>query len=112
MLRELSASELSDGTLRYLLLAAALFSPQPPELLVFNEPESSLHPDLIGALGRLIAGAAERSQIIVVSHDESLTGLLESDPACVPIRLYKECGETQIEGADVISQRGWKWPSR
>ena len=40
----LSAAELSDGTLRYLLWVAALLSPRPPELLVLNEPEASLHP--------------------------------------------------------------------
>lgn len=112
MLRQLSASELSDGTLRYLLLATALYSPRPPELLVLNEPEASLHPELIEALGRLILSAAERSQLIVVSHDSRLTEMLRSDSVCVPIRLQKRLGETIIEGADLISQRGWKWPSR
>ena len=42
-----SAAELSDGTLRYLLWVAALLTPRPPELLVLNEPETSLHPDLL-----------------------------------------------------------------
>jgi predicted ATPase len=53
MLRPLSAAELSDGTLRYLLWAVALLTPQPPPLMVLNEPETSLHPDLLPALGRL-----------------------------------------------------------
>lgn len=43
LLRTLSAAELSDGTLRYLLWAAALLTPRPPELMVLNEPETSLH---------------------------------------------------------------------
>src|SRR5882724_605821 len=47
LLRTLSAAELSDGTLRYLLWAAALLTPRPPELMVMNEPETSLHPDLL-----------------------------------------------------------------
>lgn len=72
LLRALKASELSDGTLRYLLLVAALLTPRPPELLVLNEPETSLHPDLLPALGRLIALAAESSQVIVVSHASRL----------------------------------------
>ena len=55
LLRPLKAAELSDGTLRYLLWIAALLSPRPPELLVLNEPETSLHPDLLPALARLIA---------------------------------------------------------
>ena len=55
LLRPLKAAELSDGTLRYLLWVAALLTPRPPGLLVLNEPETSLHPDLLPALGRLIA---------------------------------------------------------
>lgn len=48
LLRPLRTAELSDGTLRYLLWIAALLSPRPPALLVLNEPETSLHPDLLG----------------------------------------------------------------
>ena len=63
LLRPLEASELSDGTLRYLLLAAALFSPRLAPLLVLNEPENSLHPDLLQPLARLIQAAAQRTQV-------------------------------------------------
>jgi predicted ATPase len=55
LLRGLKAAELSDGTLRDLLWVAALHTPRPPGLLVLNEPETSLHPDLPPPLGRLIA---------------------------------------------------------
>ena len=61
LLRPLKGAELSDGTLRYLLWIAALLTPRPPGLLVLNEPETSLHPDLLPALGRLIAQASERT---------------------------------------------------
>ena len=50
LLRRLTAAELSDGTLRYLLWVAALLTPRPPELMVLNEPEASLHPDVLPAL--------------------------------------------------------------
>ena len=72
LLRPLSAAELSDGTLRYLLWTAALLTTRPPELMVLNEPETSLHPDLLPALARLIVAAAARTQIVVVSHAQSL----------------------------------------
>src|SRR5262249_20128960 len=52
--RELSAKELSDGTLQYLCLLAALLSPRPAPLMVLNEPETSIHPDLLGPLAELI----------------------------------------------------------
>lgn len=75
LLRPLRVSELSDGTLRYLLLVAALMTPRPPPLIVLNEPETSLHPDLVAPLGRLIANASQRSQLIVVTHSTPLAEL-------------------------------------
>jgi hypothetical protein len=55
LLRPLGATELPDGTLRYLLWIATLLSPRPPAFLVLNEPEASLHSDLRPALYRLAA---------------------------------------------------------
>lgn len=112
MSRTLTAAELSDGTLRFLLLAAALLTPRPPKLLVINEPETSLHPDLIPALTRLVARAAEASQVIVVTHNAGLVEKLEKEPDCVPIRLQKPDGQTEIENGSLLDQRGWKWPTR
>lgn len=108
LLRPLKASELSDGTLRYLLLAAALLSPRPPELIILNEPENSLHPSLLPALARLIAKASERSQIIVVSHAEALVSELAEHKSVKLVRLRKELGETIIDDDPVL----WTWPKR
>ena len=93
LLRPLRASELSDGTLRYLLWIAALLSPRPPALLVLNEPENSLHPDLLPALGRLIGEAASRTQVFVVSHSKRLIASLEEHD-CQSLELSKDHGET------------------
>lgn len=112
MLRELTAAELSDGTLRFLLLVAALLTPRPPELMVLNEPENSLHHELIPALGRLIRQASKQSQVIVVSHNSRLVEELESEDDCVSIRLRKQLGETIIENASLLDRYGWKWPTR
>lgn len=112
LLRPLSAAELSDGTLRYLLWIAALLTPCPPSLMVLNEPETSLHPDLLGALARLIAKAAERTQVVVVTHSPRLISSLEEQPGCHSIKLEKNFGETVIVGSDHLSMPTWKWPSR
>ena len=109
LLRSLSVSELSDGTLRYLCLAAALLTPRPPALMILNEPESSLHPDLLPALARLIVRASERSQIIVVSHSPLLVSALETEPLCRSILLEKELSETIVREG---SAAGWTWPTR
>jgi predicted ATPase len=108
LLRPLHVSELSDGTLRYLLLAAALMTPCPPPLVVLNEPETSLHPDLIAPLGRLIAKASQQCQLIVVTHAAVLVELLRDAGGAV-YELVKEAGETVV--SDVTPQT-WTWPVR
>ncbi|MCI3203539.1 MULTISPECIES: AAA family ATPase [Pandoraea] len=110
LLRELSAAELSDGTLRYLLLIAALMTPRPPELMVLNEPEASLHPDLMPALGRLIRRASQRSQLWVVSHSARLAAALEEDPECNAIKLDKSFSATTILDQHRFDRPAWRWP--
>lgn len=112
LLRPLKAAELSDGTLRYLLWVAALLTPRPPGLLVLNEPETSLHPDLLPALGRLIASAAERSQVLVVTHAPKLIGVLEDQAECNAVRLEKRFGETKVVGVAEFDAPPWRWASR
>jgi len=109
LLRPLKGAELSDGTLRYLLLVAALLSPRPPALMILNEPETSLHADLLPPLARLIAKSAERSQIIVVSHAAALVAALSEQAVATQISLEKHLGETVAPDHDVPS---WVWPKR
>jgi predicted ATPase len=113
LLRPLGANELSDGTLRYILLAAALLSPRPPELLVVNEPETSLHPELIPPLARLIVRASRETQLVVVSHSRALVEALsaESEDAS-RIELVKELGRTAVDGQGLLDGPSWTWPAR
>jgi predicted ATPase len=108
LLRPLKTAELSDGTLRYLLLIAALLTPRPPPLMILNEPETSLHPDLLHPLARLIAAAAARSQIIVVSHAAALVEALGEADA-TQIVLTKQLGETVVLAGETPA---WSWPAR
>jgi predicted ATPase len=109
--RPLAAAELSDGTLRYLLWIAALLSPRPPSLLVLNEPETSLHPDLLPALGRLIGKASERTQVFVVSHARRLIAALEGHD-CLAFTLDKQEGETVVIESPDVESGGWTWFER
>ena len=110
LLRPLSAAELSDGTLRYLLLVAALLTPRPPTMMVLNEPETSLHPDLLPALARLISKASAHCQVWVVSHASRLIAALEKEPECNSIVLEKVLGQTGIVGQGMLDQPAWHWP--
>lgn len=112
LLRPLRAAELSDGTLRGLLWIAALLTPRPPALMVLNEPETSLHPDLMPALARLIRRAAQKTQVWVVSHASRLIAALEEDPDCQSITLEKDLGETRIAGQGLLDRPPWEWPER
>jgi len=111
LLRPLSGEELSDGTLRYLLLAVALLAPEPPPLIVLNEPEASLHPDLLQPLAELIAAASETTQVLVVTHAEPLADALEAAGALLH-RLEPGRGGTRISGQGALDRPPWHWPSR
>ncbi len=110
LLRPLRMRELSDGTLRYLLLVAALLSPRPPGILVLNEPESSLHTDLLMPLGRLIVQASYNSQIIVVTHAHELVSAIDGERDITYIALEKQLGETCVEDEGLHAR--WNWPAR
>lgn len=122
MLRPLRAAELSDGTLRFLLWAAALSSPRPPSLMVLNEPETSLHPDLVGPLASLIRAASATTQVVVVTHSKTLLEFLDTVPVAgaadgdeaeaVEIALYKDLGETRVEGLNLLTTPSWDWGRR
>jgi len=96
--RVFQAGELSDGTLRYLALAGALMALRLPAFIALNEPESSLHPDLLEPLARLIAKASERTQIWLVTHSERLAAALAKHGGIKPRAVIKKDGETWIEG--------------
>lgn len=80
--------------------------------MVLNEPETSLHPDLLPALGRLIAHAAERTQLIVVSHSPRLIEALEQTRGCNRLHLEKSFGETVLAGTTLFNVPKWEWPRR
>lgn len=108
--RALGAAELSDGTLRFLMLAAATLSPRPPRLLVLNEPEASLHPTLVPAVAALVAQAAQRTQVVVVTHAPAMVDGLRERARLV--ELVKADGATTVAGQLAFEGPTWAWPAR
>lgn len=96
LLRPLQAREFSDGQLRFLCLCAALLSPRPPSLLALNEPETSLHPDLIDVLARLIVGASKYTQLWITTHSVPLAERIEKHSQIPRVRLHMDNGETGV----------------
>jgi predicted ATPase len=94
--------ELSDGTLQYLCLLAALLSPRPTTLVVLNEPETSLHPDMLPALASLIVHAAQHSQMLVTTHSKPLADLVSAQVPVNTLELEKVKGETRVVGSSAL----------
>lgn len=80
--------------------------------MILNEPEPSLHPDLLPALARLIGVAAQKTQVWVVSHASRLIAALEQNSVCHSVRLEKELGETRVVGQRQFDVPMWTWPQR
>ncbi len=95
--------ELSDGTLQFLALAGALLSYRLPPFIALNEPENSLHPNLLPMLARLIVKAAERSQVWVVTHARDLADAIAAESGVLPREVVRDDDGTWLEG---LSQFG------
>jgi predicted ATPase len=107
--RALNAAELSDGTLRFFCLCAALLTPKPPPFLVLNEPESSLHADLMPSLAELISSVSEETQLLVVTHSRSLAAEIAGRCDVKMVEMINVGGETRHVGQDT---EGFVWSSQ
>jgi len=100
--RPFGPTELSDGTLQFLALLGALLAYRPPPFIALNEPEASLHPDLLPALARAIARAAERTQVWIVTHSTALADAIVEETGTVPRTVIRRDGATWLEGLSDI----------
>jgi len=100
--RVFQATELSDGTLRFLALAGALLAYRLPPFIALNEPESSLHPDLMEPLAEMIRNAAERTQVWLVTHSERLAEAIRHSGDGEVRTVLKHNGATTIEGLTIL----------
>jgi predicted ATPase len=104
--REIPASRLSDGTLRYLCLLSILLHPDPPPLIAIEEPELGLHPDVIPHLVDLMRRCAERTQLVVTTHSRMLVDALVESPEAV-IVCEKHDGQSSFERLEPERLSAW-----
>ncbi len=97
--------ELSEGTLRFLWLASLLQSPHLPAITMIDEPEVSLHPELLAILADLLREAADKTQIIVATHSDRLVRFLEPNEVVV-MDICEDGGATMTWG-DSLELEGW-----
>jgi predicted ATPase len=103
---EIPAGRLSDGTLRYLSLLLILLNPEPGPLIVIEEPELGLHPDVIPEVAKLLIEASGRTQLVVTTHSRMLIDALGDDPECVVV-CEKHDGESTFERLDGERMKAW-----
>lgn len=76
-------NELSEGTLRFLWLVSLLQSPNLSTVTMIDEPEVSLHPELLSLLADLMREASKRTQLIVATHSDRFIRFLNPDEVVV-----------------------------
>jgi predicted ATPase len=103
--KPLYAHQLSEGTLRFLWLTTLLQSPGLTALTLLDEPEVSLHPELLSLLADQLREASRRTQIVVATHSDTLIRFL--DPAEVVVMDSTEDGMTTLKRADELDLGEW-----
>jgi len=104
--REQSAADLSDGTLRFLLLLTILGSPSTAPLIAIDEPETGLHPSMLPIIAEYACEASRRSQVIITTHSpQFLDAFGEKKPVTTVIRW--ENGETILKALDPRELEYW-----
>jgi predicted ATPase len=97
--------QLSEGTLRFLWLATLLQSPALTAVTLIDEPEVSLHPELLNLLADLLREASQRSQIFVATHSDRFVRFLR--PNEVVVADLDEAGLATMTWADQLDLEKW-----
>lgn len=98
-------NQLSEGTLRFLWLASLFHSPALPSITMIDEPEVSLHPELLAHLVELMREASQRTQLIVATHSDRLVRFLK--PEEVVTMDMDERGFATAAWADTFDLDEW-----
>lgn len=98
-------NELSEGTLRFLWLISLLQSPNLSTITMIDEPEVSLHPELLSLLADSMREAAQRTQLVVATHSDRLIRFLQPEEVVV-MDVDEEGGATAVR-ADEMDLDEW-----
>lgn len=103
---EQSAADLSDGTIRFLMLLAILGSPDPGALIAIDEPEVGLHPSMFPIVAEFATEAAMRTQVILTSHSPQFLDAFGRDVPTTTVARSTE-GESRLSVIDGDELRRW-----
>jgi predicted ATPase len=104
--REQSARDLSDGTLRFLMLLTILASPSPPTIIAIDEPETGLHPSMLPIVAEYATDASLRTQVILTTHSpQFLDAFGDTRPTTTVVKWAE--GQTVLDTMDDTVLSGW-----
>lgn len=102
-----SASELSDGTIRFLYLISILLDPEPPPLIAIDEPETGLHPRMMAIIAELAVEASRRTQVIFVTHSPDFLDAFGHDAPLSTTVMELADGKSQLHMPTESELRHW-----
>lgn len=102
--RPMYLHQLSEGTLRFLWLATLLQSRDLTAITLIDEPEVSLHPELLSLLADLMREATQRTQLIVATHSDRLIRFLKPEEVVI---IDVEDGSAKLAWADSLDLEQW-----
>lgn len=93
--RRTSAYSASDGTLRFLTLAAAMLKPDSPPFYFIEELENGIHPTRLHLLLQLIEQVVRegRTQVVATSHSPQLLQALSEQGQAEAVLIYRLEGQ-------------------
>ncbi|RKZ48068.1 MAG: chromosome segregation protein SMC [Candidatus Parabeggiatoa sp. nov. 3] len=100
--RSVSIEHISDGTLHYLLLLSVLFNPERGYLVCIDEPETSLHPDMINTIAQAMKQASNSSQLIIATHSPLLLNSFDIDDILIFEKNHEN--ETVVKSPDEFDE--------
>jgi predicted ATPase len=98
-------NELSEGSLRFLWLISLLQSSSLSAVTLIDEPDVSLHPELMHILIDLMREASERTQLIIATHSDRFVRFVK--PEELKIFDLDENGCTNITSAETLDLEKW-----
>lgn len=100
------ASELSDGTLRFILLATVLLQPEAfmPSSVIVDEPELGLHPYAINVLAELIKSVSSQHQLIISTQSVELMNQFDAEDLVV---VDKVKGASEFKRLNDVDYEEW-----
>lgn len=100
------ATDLSDGTIRFIALTTLFLQPTPPSVIIIDEPELGLHPFAISKLAGLVKSYArqENKQVILSTQSVELVNCFSADEI---ITVDNMAGETKLSRLQDAELKEW-----